>query len=63
MSFHVHPLIITVVDTHDLDTCRHSQAPKVIVIIRHTILFKDRPKALISKPATKEKTTKQPAAD
>ncbi|RCV11227.1 hypothetical protein SETIT_2G169200v2 [Setaria italica] len=36
---------------------------EVIVIIRHKILFKDRPKALISKPATKEKTTKQPAAD
>ncbi|KAF8716495.1 hypothetical protein HU200_026280 [Digitaria exilis] len=36
---------------------------EVIGIIRHKILFKDRPKALISKPATKEKKTVQPAED
>ncbi|CAN6204105.1 unnamed protein product [Urochloa humidicola] len=36
----------------------------VIGVIRHKILFKDRPKALISKPAvTKEKTTVQSAAN
>ncbi|KAG0543189.1 hypothetical protein BDA96_02G168700 [Sorghum bicolor] len=35
---------------------------EVIGIIRHKILFKDRPKALISKPPTKEKKTVQPAA-
>lgn len=28
---------------------------EVIGVIRHKILFKDRPKALISKPPTKEK--------
>ncbi|XP_008652531.1 putative uncharacterized protein DDB_G0287975 [Zea mays] len=35
---------------------------EVIGIIRHKILFKDRPKALISKPPTKEKKAVQPAA-
>ncbi|CAD6225433.1 unnamed protein product [Miscanthus lutarioriparius] len=35
---------------------------EVIGIIRHKILFKDRPKALISKLPTKEKKTVQPAA-
>ncbi|KAK3133052.1 hypothetical protein QOZ80_6AG0531420 [Eleusine coracana subsp. coracana] len=35
---------------------------EVIGIIRHKILFKDRPKALISKPPVKEKKTLQSAA-
>ncbi|CAN6162389.1 unnamed protein product [Urochloa humidicola] len=39
------------------------QELEVIGIIRHKILFKDRPKALISKPITKEKKTVQPAAN
>ncbi|BAT07336.1 Os09g0299300, partial [Oryza sativa Japonica Group] len=30
---------------------------EVIGVIRHKILFKDRPKALISKPQVKEKKT------
>ncbi|CAN6224042.1 unnamed protein product [Urochloa humidicola] len=37
------------------------QELEVIGVIRHKILFKDRPKALISKPVTKEKKTVQPA--
>ncbi|TKW24367.1 hypothetical protein SEVIR_3G047800v4 [Setaria viridis] len=36
---------------------------EVIGVIRHKILFKDRPKALISKPPTKEKKAVQPAAN
>ncbi|CAN6204108.1 unnamed protein product [Urochloa humidicola] len=39
------------------------QELEVIGVIRHKILFKDRPKALISKPVTKEKKTVQPAAN
>ncbi|CAL5080753.1 unnamed protein product [Urochloa decumbens] len=39
------------------------QELEVIGIIRHKILFKDRPKALISKPVTKEKKAVQPAAN
>ncbi|TVU09059.1 hypothetical protein EJB05_42499 [Eragrostis curvula] len=35
---------------------------EVIGVIRHKILFKDRPKALISKPPTKEKKTPQSPA-
>ncbi|TVU09084.1 hypothetical protein EJB05_42524, partial [Eragrostis curvula] len=35
---------------------------EVIGVIRHKILFKDRPKALISKPPTKEKKTLQSSA-
>ncbi|KAL6838996.1 hypothetical protein ACP4OV_031223 [Aristida adscensionis] len=35
---------------------------EVVGVIRHKILFKDRPKALISKPPTKEKKTLKPAA-
>ncbi|XP_062199416.1 uncharacterized protein LOC133901895 [Phragmites australis] len=36
---------------------------EVIGVIRHKILFKDRPKALISKLPTKEKKTLQAAAN
>ncbi|CAN6217236.1 unnamed protein product [Urochloa humidicola] len=45
------------------DHAKVEQELEVIGIIRYKILFKDRPKALISKPITKEKKTVQPAAN
>ncbi|KAL6592441.1 hypothetical protein ACP70R_049494 [Stipagrostis hirtigluma subsp. patula] len=60
------PLLVLRKKKPEQSGCEQERAAEVelevIGVIRHKILFKDRPKALISKPATKEKKTLQPGA-